>query len=148
MDEKLREQIGSIIGDVPDLTIATVRPDGFPQATTVSYANDGLTIYFMTAADGQKALNIARNDKVSLAIDRPYRNWDEIESLSMGARATIVSDPEEFEKAGQLLMAKFPQAEEHAPPEEIELAIVRIEPAVISLIDYRKGFGHTERVEV
>lgn len=148
MDEKQREQIVSIIGDVADLTIATVRPDGFPQATTVSYANDGLTIYFMTAADGQKARNIARDDKVSLTIDRPYRNWDEIESLSMGARATIVVDPEEFEKAGKLLMAKFPQAEKHAPPEGFEFALIRVDPFVISLLDYSKGFGHAELVEV
>jgi nitroimidazol reductase NimA-like FMN-containing flavoprotein (pyridoxamine 5'-phosphate oxidase superfamily) len=29
------------------LTIATLRPDGWPQATTVVYANEGLTIYFV-----------------------------------------------------------------------------------------------------
>ncbi len=55
MEKKLCDQIISIINDVDDMTIATVREDGFPQATTVSYINDGLTIYFMTAADGQKS---------------------------------------------------------------------------------------------
>src|ERR1700731_3853356 len=29
-----------------DMTIATVREDGYPQATAVSYVNDGLAVYF------------------------------------------------------------------------------------------------------
>ena len=87
MNKELRDQIVSIIDDVNDMTIATVREDGFPQATTVSYVNDGLTIYFMTAEDAQKAKNIARNGKVSLTINRDYQNWNEIEGLSMGALA-------------------------------------------------------------
>ncbi len=32
MDEKLNDQIASIIDDVDDITIATIRKDGFPQA--------------------------------------------------------------------------------------------------------------------
>ena len=49
-------------------TIATVRVDGFPEATTVSFMNDGLRIYFGTATNSQKARNIAQNDKVSLTM--------------------------------------------------------------------------------
>jgi len=148
MDKKLREQIISIIDDVNDMTIATVREDGFPQATTVSYINDGLTIYFMTPADAQKAQNIARNNKVSMTINRDYQNWDNIEGLSMGALAVPVSDPKEKEKIGKLLVEKFPQVTQYEPTEDIELAYFRIEPKVISILDYGKGFGHTELVEL
>ena len=148
MDEKLRNQIISIIDDVDDMTIATVREDGFPQATTVSYINDGLTIYFLTAADGQKAHNIVRNKKVSLTINRDYRSWDEIEGLSLGALAVLVDNPEEQEKIGNLLLEKFPQAAQFEPEEDIALAFFRVEPKVISVLDYKKGFGHTELVEV
>jgi len=31
------------------MSLATVRPDGFPQVTTVAYANDGLDLYSATA---------------------------------------------------------------------------------------------------
>ena len=41
------------------MTIATNRPDGWPQATTVGYVNDGLTIYFLCSPQSQKAANIA-----------------------------------------------------------------------------------------
>ena len=64
MDTAIRKQVVSIIDDIDDLTIATIRNDGYPQATTVSYVNDGLTIYFGTTSDSQKARNIAANNKV------------------------------------------------------------------------------------
>jgi nitroimidazol reductase NimA-like FMN-containing flavoprotein (pyridoxamine 5'-phosphate oxidase superfamily) len=46
MDPALRQEIISILDDTNDMTIATVREDGYPQATTVSYVNDGFTILF------------------------------------------------------------------------------------------------------
>ena len=36
------------------LTLATVREDGWPQATTVGYVHDGLTLYVGCGADSQK----------------------------------------------------------------------------------------------
>ena len=55
MDDALREEILSVLKGASDMTIATIRPDGYPQATTVSYVSDGLTIYFGCAAESQKA---------------------------------------------------------------------------------------------
>jgi hypothetical protein len=34
---------------------AATRPDGWPQATTLGYANEGLTLYFLCGPDSQKA---------------------------------------------------------------------------------------------
>ena len=148
MDQALKEQILSIIDDIDDMTIATVRQDGFPQATTVSFMNDGLTIYFGTSTDSQKAKNIAANEKVSLTINRPYENWSDIEGVSMGGKAALVVDPKEFEAVVQLMFKKFPQIPNYAPTDDVELALFRIDPIVISLLDYRKGFGHCELVKV
>ena len=148
MDTKTRADIIAIIDATDDMTIATMREDGFPQATTVSYVNDGLKIYFGTVADGQKARNIAQNNKVSLTINRPYDNWGEITGLSMGAIATPVTEPEEFDKVGGLLFQKFPQIPEYTSTETDTLTLFRIDPVVISLLDYRKGFGFCEMVEV
>lgn len=148
MDQKLRDQIVSIIDDVDDMTIATVREDGFPQATTVSYANDGLIIYFGASADSQKVRNIARCNKISATINRQYNRWDEIEGLSLGGIAVLISDPEEQDKVGKEFFKKFPQIAEYVPTGTEYGALFRIEPKVISILDYRKGFGHTELVEL
>jgi nitroimidazol reductase NimA-like FMN-containing flavoprotein (pyridoxamine 5'-phosphate oxidase superfamily) len=91
MDSVLEQEIVSILNEANDLTIATVREDGYPQATTVSYVNDGLTIYFGCAAKSQKAQNIARCTKVSVTVNLPYANWSEIRGLSIGGRADVSS---------------------------------------------------------
>jgi nitroimidazol reductase NimA-like FMN-containing flavoprotein (pyridoxamine 5'-phosphate oxidase superfamily) len=150
MDRSIKEQMMSIIDDVDDMTIATIRDDGYPQATTVSYVNDGLAIYFGTSATSQKAGNIARCDKVSLTINRPYETWNDIESLSIGGRAMQVTDPEEQAKVGQLMFTKFPLIMNYVSVSDdmSQLALIRIDPEVISLLDYAKGFGHTEQFDV
>jgi hypothetical protein len=36
------------------MTIATLRADGWPQATTVGYVTEGLTLYFLLAWTAKK----------------------------------------------------------------------------------------------
>ncbi len=146
MEQAVKDKIVSIIDETDDMTIATVRRDGFPQATTVSYVNDGLIIYFGTSETSQKARNIGNSNKVSLTINRPYENWGEIVGLSMGAHATAVPFGDEFEKVTRLLFEKFPQISDFAPADAEQVTLFRIDPVVISLLDYRRGFGHTELV--
>jgi nitroimidazol reductase NimA-like FMN-containing flavoprotein (pyridoxamine 5'-phosphate oxidase superfamily) len=55
MDPALRQEIVSILDEANDLTIATVREDGYPQATTVSYVNDSLTIYAFSQTELRKS---------------------------------------------------------------------------------------------
>src|SRR3954465_13135395 len=109
MNPALREEIVSILNDASDITVATIRADGYPQATTVSYANDGLTVYFGTAGSSQKAQNIAQNDRVSLTVNLPYTNWGQIRGLSMAGRAERLTDEQQIAYAGNLLLRKFPQ---------------------------------------
>jgi nitroimidazol reductase NimA-like FMN-containing flavoprotein (pyridoxamine 5'-phosphate oxidase superfamily) len=78
VDPGLRQEILSILEGANDMTIATTREDGYPQATTVNYVSDGLAIYFGCAAEPQKAINIARSDKVSLTVNLPYSSWEEM----------------------------------------------------------------------
>ena len=135
MDDAIRQKIQSLLDRHRTMRIATLRPDGWPQVTTVGYANEGFTIYFLCGPDSQKAANIARDDRVSLAIDDDPAQVMEITGLSMAARARAVTDPAEAEKAIGLPMPK---------PSEVRL--FRLTPTVISVLDYAKGFGHTDLV--
>src|SRR4030065_216925 len=69
MDDEIRNKILALLDQHRIMTIATLRPDGWPQATTVGYVNEGLTLYFLCGLDSQKAANLARDDRVSLTID-------------------------------------------------------------------------------
>lgn len=44
--------------------------------------------------------------------------------------------------------AKREQIAQHVPPKEDpgSLVLFRVEPKAISMLDYRKGFGHTELI--
>jgi len=148
MDPALTRDVISILDQANDMTIATVRKDGYPQATTVSYVNDGLTIYFGCAAESQKAKNIACSDKVSLTVNLSYAGWDEIRGLSIGGKAAPVADRQERDRVGQLMLRKFPQIALYAPADMEQLVVFRITPEIISVLDYRKGFGHTDLVNV
>ena len=108
MDDLLRQKILALLGQHRTMRIATLRPDGWPQVTTVGYANDGFAIYFLCGPDSQKASNLARDDRVSLAIDEDPTQGMDITGLSMAARANVVADPAEAEKAVGLLMSRYP----------------------------------------
>lgn len=147
MDQATRDFVQHIIEHAKDLTLATIRPDGYPQATTVSYANDGLTIYIGIGKDSQKANNIRHCDKVSLTINEDYDDWRHIKGVSMGAHAEIVSDPGEIQHATELMLKRYPQITEWVQTDNgPDLALLKITPQVISVLDYEKGFGHAELV--
>ena len=148
MDEENRRKILTILDQHRIMTIATLRPDGWPQATTVGYASDGLTLYFLCGPDSQKASNLAQDDRVSLTIDHDTPQVMDITGLSMAGRAKAVGDPTEGEKALRMLMLKYPQ-QDSLPlpmPTPADVRIFRVTPTVISVLDYSKGFGHTDLV--
>ncbi len=149
MNEEIRLKILRLLDEHRIMRIATLRADGWPQATTVGYANEGLTLYFLCALDSQKAANIARDNRVSLTIDHDTPQVMEIAGLSMAARAQAVADPDEGERAMRLLMQRYPQQNSlpfTSMPKFSEVRIFRLTPAVISVLDYSKGFGHTDLV--
>jgi nitroimidazol reductase NimA-like FMN-containing flavoprotein (pyridoxamine 5'-phosphate oxidase superfamily) len=148
MDEDMKRKILALLDEHRIMTIATLRPDGWPQATTVGYVNEGLTLYFLCGLDSQKAANLARDDRVSLTIDHDAPQIMQITGLSMAARAQVVTDRAEAEKVLGMLPLKYPE-QTHLPgpmPKPEEVRIFRLSPLVISVLDYSKGFGHTDLV--
>ncbi|MGE3250110.1 MAG: pyridoxamine 5'-phosphate oxidase family protein [Hyphomonadaceae bacterium] len=148
MDARLRSIILDVIASHRILTLATIRPDGWPQATTVGYASEGMTLYFLCGADSQKAKNLAVCDKVSLTIDRDADNVMELKGLSMAATAEFVTDRAACAHLFKMLIAKYPGAEAFPEPDQTTVRYVRLTPKVISVLDYSKGFGHTDLVEI
>jgi len=148
MDEEIRKNILTLLDEHRIMTIATLRPDGWPQATTVGYVNEGLTLYFLCGLDSQKAANLARDDRVSLTIDHDTPDLMAITGLSMAAHAQAVIDRDEAHKVLRMLPLKYP---EQIPlpvpmPTPEDVRIFRVIPKVISVLDYSKGFGHTDLV--
>lgn len=139
-----RQQIAAILGVATDLAIATVRADGWPHVTTVSFVADGTRIYFGTWAKSQKAQNIERDPRVSISVTPPYTEWSSIRGLSMSGKALRVTDAAELGRVFELMVSKFPQIGQFLKADDVEMALYRVDPEVVSILDYTQGFGHTE----
>jgi general stress protein 26 len=146
MDKSFKDFVLHVVDNASDLTLATLRPDGYPQATTVSFAHDGVILYVGIGKHSQKADNIRYSSKVSLTVNLPYQDWRDIKGLSMSALADILHERADIDAARACLLKRFPQTAEWSDAAlASELAFLKITPQVISILDYSKGFGHTEQ---
>lgn len=150
MDASIRAQILGLLDEHRIMSLATLRPDGWPQATTVGYVNDGLTLYFLCGKESQKANNLARDNRVSLTIDRDTSDPLGIRGLSMAARATIVPDQSRIQQTMRaMLPKKYPEYTSMMATVDLSAVLIfEVAPEVISVLDYSKGFGHCELVTV
>lgn len=110
--------------------------------------NKGLTLYFLCGLDSQKAKNLTRDDRLSLTIDHDTADLMAITGLSMAARAQAVEDRAEAEKVLRMLPLKYPEVQPlpMKMPSPDEVRLFRVTPSVISVLDYAKGFGHTDLI--
>lgn len=148
MDEALRSKILEVLRRQHLMTLATIRPDGFPQATTLNYIHDDLTIYFATDAASQKAGNIKLNNKVSVAIVDREEDFYKLRGLSMSGIAARVGDKQQAEELALRLFRALPQSPRFVPEDPTSLAVYAVTPVAIALVDYAAGFGTTHLVEL
>ena len=143
-----KETILRLLAQHRIMTVATVRPDGWPQATTVGYASEGLVLYFLCGRQSQKAANLAADNRISLVIDHDTSDPMGSEGLSMAARAYPMTDPAEMAKVLELMGSKFPEYVTLPQPDPSVIRLFMVVPEVVSILDYRKGFGHSDLVTV
>ena len=148
MKSQFKRQIVDLLNQHRIMTIATNRPDGWPQATVVSYANDGLIVYCRISRDSQKYANIARDPRVSLAIAKDYPQPLQIKGLSVAAHAFEVTDRGERDHAAEVLLQRYPEYKVMPRLDPAAVPTFRLTPEIVSVIDYSKGFGHSDLVKV
>jgi general stress protein 26 len=160
MMPKLKRLILQLLNEHRVMTIATNRPDGWPQATMVGYVNDGFLLYCFVANNAQKYANIRRDSRVSVAIGSDALHPLEIRGLSLAGRAAAVDDQSEFEQVVALRLKRYPEFADLPPPilregplqrlspQQLsgDVVLLRIVPEIISALDYSKGFGHSDLV--
>jgi len=148
MNPDLRNLIIRLLDEHRIMTVATNRPDGWPQATVVGYANDGFVLYCFVARTSQKYANIMRDKRVSIAIASDFPAPEEIKGLSLAAKASVVEDRKEFDRASELFLKRYPEYAAWARPDPALAPMMRMTPEIISVLDYSKGFGHSDLVTV
>lgn len=148
-DKPLMEQKAvDILNRYRLMAIATLRPDGWPQATMVSYANEGLLLYFVVSRASQKYANIERDSRVSIVVGRDFDDPAQIKALSIAANASEVRDPKQRERAIQLILERHPNLARLGRPDLEHSAVMRAYCSIVTILDYSKGFGHADVLTV
>ena len=130
------------------MTIATVRPDGWPQTTVVGYANEGWRLYFLIYRTSQKFANIAHDNRISISVGHEPSQLREIKAVYAGCCAREVTETRERSHAWQLLAERHPNLTDLAPPQKDEVATMVAECRFVSVLDYSQGLGRTEALTI
>lgn len=142
----LEKAISQYMSKCKSCTIATVGPDGEPDASTVFFSNSGLDIYFNTARDSRKIRNIEANPRVAVAMQKnPEPRTDrEISGVQYSGIAGMLPDGDE-EGVPRAVVARHRAFNSVRPGNSV---IVKVTATKVYLIDYEKGFRHRELLEV
>jgi nitroimidazol reductase NimA-like FMN-containing flavoprotein (pyridoxamine 5'-phosphate oxidase superfamily) len=144
----MKHKAVDILKDNRLMAISTLRGDGWPQTTMVSYANEDILIYFIVSKASQKFANIERDDRVSLVIGRDFHDPSTIKAVSIAARASEVRDPKQRQRAITLLLERHPGLRKLERRDPGHSAVMRANPEIITILDYSKGFGHADLLTV
>ena len=62
--------------------------------------------------------------------------------------AIVVDDKSEVDHAYRLLLVRYPEYRVLPKPNRKEIAMVRVTPDLVSIVDYAKGYGHADLMRV
>ena len=135
------------------LTLATEQ-DGRPWASSLVYANEGFTLYFVSDPETQHAKNLKGNPRVAVTIAEDHRDWRAITGVQLEGTCEEIGNPVEAARARAVYAAKVPfigdllRAPNARGSAMAKARFHRINPRWVRLIDNTRGFGHKEEIHL
>jgi PPOX class probable F420-dependent enzyme len=108
-------------------TVATVNPDGGPQASVVWILRDGDTVLFSAISTRRKVVNLTRDPRISLTvfdIANPYQ------SVEVRGTAELTGDP--AKSLPRALSRKYLGHDPPPEPDEVTRVVVRVIPQKVN----------------
>ena len=144
----MRKRLLSFLRNHQVVTIAVAEPDGMAHAAALFYAvDDELNLYVLTEPASRHGRAMARTSLVAGTIQRDRQDWQEIQGAQFRGHCQRLRGAAR-ERGWNLFAARFPLVRNLAAAGLAQalgkMALWRIEPAWMRLIDYRRGFGHKE----
>lgn len=143
LSSRASRAIIDLLGRERLLTLACNRADGWPQATTIGYVNQGLDLYFKVARDSQKFANLKSDPRASVAIRLSGPDCGDGVGVSMGGEVAEVTDPAVIESLERAVVERFPGIDVHCPS-GASAAMLHFRPTVISTVGAAKGRSDPE----
>jgi hypothetical protein len=145
----IKEAILELLNSHHTMSLATSK-DNRPFASSLFYANDGFTIYFLSSSKSQHSLNIYQNPEVAITINKDYSEWRKIKGLQIMGKAYKVSK-EEIPQAMRVYSEKYPfvkliPADVNFSLKIADIQFFKVIPETIRLINNEIAFGY--KVEI
>src|SRR5688500_4921405 len=134
MAHQVPPEVLDYLGSQKTLTLATSGGDG-PWAATLTYVNDGPTIYLWTRPTSNTANHIEENGSAAFAIDEYTDDWRETKGIQGRASARVV-EGEEIARAADLFGQKYPELR---PGSTSAIVFFRLDPEALEFIDNSRG---------
>lgn len=134
MAHQVPPEVLDYLGSQKSLTLATSGGDG-PWAATLTYVNDGPTIYVWTRPSSNTARHIDENAAAAFAIDEYTDDWRETKGIQGRARAEVVQG-EDLARAADLFGQKYPELR---PGSTSAVVFFRLQPDALEFIDNSRG---------
>ncbi|HJP75417.1 MAG TPA: PPOX class F420-dependent oxidoreductase [Pseudonocardiaceae bacterium] len=123
-------------------TMGTIGPSGLPHLVAMWYAVIDGQILFETKAKSQKAVNLRRDDRITVLIE-DGRTYDQLRGVSLEGRGVLLDDPDTSLRVGISVWERYygPYTEEQRPAVDALMnkrVVVRVEPDRVRSWDHRK----------
>jgi len=138
-----RQEQAEFLRDARKVALATIGKDGFPHLVAMNFiAREGV-ILMSSYGKAQKVVNIRRNPKVALMVERG-RHYGELQGVMIRGECEIISDP-----ASVVEMMRAIRVREDADAANIEIpaavatkrVILKVTPMKVTSWDHRKLGG-------
>jgi PPOX class probable F420-dependent enzyme len=121
------EEIRKLLDGRNFATVATLNADGGPQTSVVWIAREGDAVLFSTTAGRKKALNLARDPRVSVTV---FDTANPYQSIDIRGTAELIADS--GKSLPRELSQKYLGEDPPAEPEEVLRLIVRVTPQKVT----------------
>ncbi len=128
---RLKKAVAKLIEWERVCRVGTVGRGGVPHVVPVCHVLAGGRIYFGSAQDGKKVLNLKANPRVTVAVDLYSDDWAHIKGVMVQGKASLIERGPRFRKIRSLLYKKYPQYPSEAALDESDSTIVEVTPTRI-----------------
>lgn len=156
--EPLAVRIRTFLAAHNSMTLATVGPDGAPQAAAVFYAaGDDLSLYFLSSPRSRHSENLLAEPRVAATVHADGQAWQAIQGLQIEGRAFPVAGVRETAQAARVYAGRFEFVrtllEGADGPTTLAGPVATsrfyvLHPRWIRLVDNTLGFGHHEELSL
>ena len=139
-------RVCAFLSEQHTLTLATIGPDGGPQAADLYYAaTEDLSLYFVSVPGSRHAVNIARDPRVSATIHADSRRWRDIKGVQLEGTCVRLAGSERA-SAWARYTTQFPFVLADAALARAlqKVDMYRITPRWLRWIDNTTRLGHNQ----